>query len=61
MTPAQPLSDKLIELDRLREREIAPHLHGDLVVLERREVARREIARERDRVRLELGRPAPPG
>src|SRR5207237_2027060 len=51
---AQPLPDQLIELDRLREREIAAHLHGDLVMLEWREVARREIARECDRVRLEL-------
>src|ERR1700704_5360927 len=27
----QPLPHELIELNRLREREIAPHLHGDLV------------------------------
>ena len=58
---AQPLADQLVELDRLREREVAAHLHGDLVMLERRQMARGDLARDRDRVRFELGRPAPPG
>src|SRR5215831_18908682 len=53
--PAQTLADELVELDRLRQREVAPHLHRDLVALERGCVAGGKVARERDGVRLELG------
>src|SRR5436309_12201723 len=45
---AQPLPDQLIELDSLREREIAPHLHRDLVVLERSQVTRGDLAGDRE-------------
>src|SRR5215475_12694527 len=53
--PAQALAHQLVELDRLCEREIAPHLHRDLVALKRGCVAGGKVARERNRVRLELG------
>ena len=41
---AQALAHELIELDCLREREVPAHLGGDLVVLQRRQMARADLS-----------------
>src|SRR3954451_23854025 len=40
----QALSDQLIELDRLRQREVPAHLHRDLMAFQRGQVPGREVA-----------------
>src|SRR5258708_16701494 len=47
------LPDQLVELDRLRQREIAPHLHRDLVMLQRSKMPGGDLARDGDRMLFE--------